>query len=82
MDEYFGGRRWNRGKREEVLIAARKTDIAKLFGVSKHTIDAWTRDKKLDIRSLRSICELYTKRKLRKEDTVSSTDEAVDMFSI
>lgn len=65
---FFESERKNRppppGKRgEEILIRVRKADLARLFGVSKYTVESWARKDKIDIRDLRSICEVFCERR-------------------
>lgn len=54
------------GGKEHTLIRVKKSMLATLFGVSKWTIDSWSRSGKLDIRSLESICTLYAARAREK----------------
>lgn len=54
------------GGKEHILIRVRKSDLMKLFGISKHTLNKWHQKGELNIRNLRSICDLFLAREGKK----------------
>jgi phage terminase Nu1 subunit (DNA packaging protein) len=50
------------GGKEHILLRIRKSDLLELFNISIHTLNKWRDQGKLDMRDLKSICELYVQR--------------------